>query len=112
MNRNKLLEAFISNLANVIVHQILEKAIDRREIVEIYSKEIKNSFEIAKRYREKINPKNSSLPFHDIEDIKTKLKRKINSELKLRIDKGYKNIELSLVSELIDKFLKEMRIIS
>ncbi len=35
MNRNKLLTLFISNLANVIVHRILEKAIDAPEIAKI-----------------------------------------------------------------------------
>jgi len=112
MNRNKILEAFISNLANVIIHQVLEKAIDKREIAEVYSKEMKNSFEIAKRYREKINPVNSHLPFHDIEEIKAKLKREVNSELKLRIEKGYRNIDLSLVPGLVEKFLKDMKVIS
>ena len=29
MNRNRLLDAFISNLANVVVHKVLEKAIDK-----------------------------------------------------------------------------------
>jgi len=45
-----------------------------------------------------------------MEDIKTRIISKVNSELKLRIDKGYKNINLSLVESLVDKALKEMRI--
>ena len=33
MNRNKLLDAFISNLTNAVVHKILEKAINKPEII-------------------------------------------------------------------------------
>ena len=61
-NRNKLIEIFISNLANAVIHRILEKAIDEQEIANAYNKEIKNSWKIAKRYREKINPANRNLP--------------------------------------------------
>jgi len=32
-NRNKLLGLFIGNISNVILHKILEKAIDLQEIV-------------------------------------------------------------------------------
>jgi len=38
-NRNKLLELFISNIANAIIHKILEKAIDKPDISEKYNKE-------------------------------------------------------------------------
>ena len=38
MNRNKLIEAFISNLTNGVVHEILEKAIEKEEISERYIK--------------------------------------------------------------------------
>ena len=37
MNRNRLLDLFASNLANVVVHKILEKAIDRPEIIDFYN---------------------------------------------------------------------------
>jgi hypothetical protein len=110
-NRNQLIEAFVSNLSNAILHKILEKAIDKAEITEKYVKEVKNSWQIAKNYREKINPASRSLPFSDIEEIKRKIINNVNSELKLRIDKGYENIDLSLVEELIDKELKELRVI-
>ena len=69
-NRNKLIELFVSNLTNAVVHDILEKAITIEEIANRYRKEIINSFEIAKRYREKINPVNSNLPDKDKEYIK------------------------------------------
>ena len=73
MNRSKLIELFISNLSNVIIHKILEKAIEKPEIASVYAKEMKNSLKIAKRYREKINP--ADLPFlaKDISYIKDKL---------------------------------------
>lgn len=111
MNRNRLIEAFISNLSNAIIHNILEIAIDKEEIAERYNKEIKNSWEIAKKYREKINPINSSLPEHDLEGIKRKIINKVNSELNLRISKGYKNINLSLVDDIVESSLKELRVI-
>ena len=46
MNRNRLIEVFISNVANAIIHQILEKAIDKQEIADVYNKEVRNSKEI------------------------------------------------------------------
>ena len=111
MNRNKLLELFISNLSNVIIHSILEKATEKSEIASVYAKEMKNSREISKIYRKKINPINASLPEIDIEYIKTKIKRKVQSELLLRISKGYTNINLNIIDEEIDKSLKEFKII-
>jgi len=111
MNRNKLLELFISNLSNVIIHSILEKATEKPEIINVYSKEMKNSLEISKIYREKINPISTPLPEADIEYIKTKIKRKVQSELSLRISKGYTNINLSAIDEEIDKVLKELKTI-
>ncbi len=64
MNRNKLLNLFSSNLVNAVVHKVLEKSINKPEIINVYTKEIKNSFEIAKRYREKINPIDKVLPLN------------------------------------------------
>ena len=111
MNRNKLIEVLISNLTNAVVHQILEKAIDKYEISERYNKEVKNSWEIAKKYREKINPVNESLPERDIEEIKKKVITKVKTELRLRIQRGYENINISLVEELVEKSLKELKVI-
>ena len=65
-NRNKLLDLFISNLSNAVLHRILEKAIGLPEIINKYDKEIKNSWEIAKIYREKINPKTPPFPEKDL----------------------------------------------
>lgn len=110
VNRNKLLELFISNLANAIIHKILEKAIDKPDISEKYNKEIKNSWEIAKRYREKINPINKNLSDKDIEEIRRKVINKVKSELMIRIGRGYENIDLSLVEKFVEKSLSEMKI--
>jgi hypothetical protein len=57
-NRGQLIEIFISNLANSIVHQILEKATNEPAYIERYDKEMKNSCQLAKNYRDKINPVN------------------------------------------------------
>lgn len=111
MNRNKLIEILISNLTNVVVHRILELAIDKQEISEVYNKEVKNSWEIAKRYREKINPVNKSLPDRDIEEIKRKVINRVKTELKLRIEKGYENIDISLAEEFVEKSLRELKVI-
>src|SRR3989338_5633867 len=110
MNRNKLIQLFVSNLANVIVHEILEKAIDKPEISQVYNKEIKNSLEIAKAYRKKINPSDKTLPDYDIKEIKQKITNKVKTDLILRIQKGYKNLDLSLIEILVVNKLKELRV--
>ncbi len=37
-NRNKLIDLFIGNISNSIVHKILEKAIDNKEIASKYER--------------------------------------------------------------------------
>jgi len=110
-NRNKLLELFIGNISNVILHKILEKAIDLQEIVNKYNREIKNSLEIARIYREKINPKNLPFPEKDIDEIRRKIFLKVKSELSIRVSRGYKNIDFSLIDPFIKEALTEMKII-
>ncbi|MBS3091678.1 hypothetical protein J4217_04515 [Candidatus Pacearchaeota archaeon] len=95
----------------VFAHKILEKAIDKPEIATVYGKKVKNSLEIAKKYREKINPIDKVLPIHDIKDIREKVINRVKSELNLRITKRYININLSLVEKLVDISLKELKII-
>ena len=68
-NRNKLIDLFIGNISNSIVHKILEKAINDKELANRYNKELLSSLKIARRYREKINPVNAPLPDKDIEHI-------------------------------------------
>lgn len=110
-NRKKLIDLFIGNVSNFIIHEILEKAIDNKELSNRYNKELLNSLKIAKNYREKINPIKNILPDKDIRYIKKRLTNKVKSELRIRIKKGYQNINLNLVEELVDKALKEMGVI-
>lgn len=108
-NRNKIIELFIGNLSNSIVHKVLEKAIDNPDISKNYFKEVKNSWDIAKQYREKINPANAHISNKDSEYIKNKVISKTNAELKKRISRGYKNINLSLVEQFTENSLKELK---
>lgn len=108
--RKKLIELFIGNISNSILHKVLEKAIDNEEITSKYKKETDVSQKLAKQYREKINPTNTTLPEKDTARIRTKIINKIRSELLLRISKGYQNINLDLVKKLVDKALKDMGI--
>ena len=110
-NRNKLIILFIGNVSNAIVHEILEKAINNKEITDKYRKEIVNSLDKAKEYREKINPKNMGLSDKDVQNVKNKITNKVKTELKIRISKGYEGINLDLVEEMVDKYLKETNII-
>ena len=110
-NRNKLIDLFIGNLTNSIIHEILKKAVFQDELIRKYDKELLNSLEIAKRYREKINPNTIPLPIKDIDYIKHKIINKVKSELLLRISKGYTNINLNLIEQLTNKYLKETNIL-
>jgi len=110
-NKNKLIELFISNLTNSIVHEILEKATNQDELINKYGKELLNSLNIAKKYRDKINPFDSNLPYKDAVYIKNKITNKIRNELRLRISKGYTNINLNLIELLVDKYLKETKVV-
>lgn len=108
-NRNKLIQLFVSNLANVIVHKILEES-TTESLRNHYNEESQISFEVARRYREKINPVNNKMPEADIGEIKKEVLRKVNNELKLRITKGYTGIDLSQVEIILDKMLKELKV--
>src|SRR3989344_6208047 len=110
-NRNTLINKFVGNISNSIVHKILEGAIHDEILSNRYTKEIRNSFEIAKIYREKINPINSALPFKDIQEIKDKISKKVKMELRSRISLGYKNIDLSSVETEINNVLEELKVI-
>ncbi len=111
MNRNKLINMFIANLSNAIVHDILEKSIDKEELKNHYDAEYSNFVKIAIKYREKINPVNFPLPDKDIKYIIDKIKRNVMNELMLRISKGYKGINLNLVDEYVSKELKKVRVL-
>jgi hypothetical protein len=111
-NRNKLIGLFIGNLSNAVTHAILEKAIseEQKELLFHYTNELKNNFDIAKKYREKINPKLSPLPEKDTKEIKDKIVKKVKSELLLRISKGYRNINLDLIEKEVDLFLGLLKV--
>lgn len=109
-NRNKLIDLFIGNISNAILHRILERAIDIPEIASKYNKEILNSWNIAKIYREKINPKDTFLPEKDKNEIKDKVVDRVKSELLLRISKGYKNLDIAVVESFVEDALKEMKV--
>ncbi len=109
-NRNKLIDIFVGNVSNSVIHRILEKAIDEEDIRKHYDREFLTSLEIAKRYREKINPK-SEFPEKDAEEIKEMVRNKVKKELKKRESKGYKNINFDLIDSVMDEILKETRII-
>jgi hypothetical protein len=106
-NRNKLIELFVGNLSNSIVHQILERAVSKELMADKYRKELVASFEVAKRYREKINPVNRSLSYKDLAYIRKKIINRVRAELMTRVSKGYKNIDLSLIEEFVDGVLKD-----
>ena len=110
-NRNKLIDLFIGNTANVVVHKILEKAIEDEDIGKKYIKEIRNSHDIAKKYRKKINPADNVLNDKKAEEIKNKIIIKVQSEISIRIAKGYKNIDINLIDKITYNTLKEFKII-
>ncbi|MFT4343290.1 MAG: hypothetical protein ACMXYE_00925 [Candidatus Woesearchaeota archaeon] len=110
-SRNKLIELFISNITNSVIHKVLEKAIDNSEIAQRYEKEMLNSFTIAMKYREQINPINKQLADKDIEIIQNKIIRKTKSELLHRINKGYTGINLTLVEKITEEELKKAKVI-
>ncbi len=107
-NRNKLVDLFIGNLVNAVLHRILEKAIiEDIEVSSKYKKEIINSWNIAKIYREKINPKRDFLPLREATEIKERLIRRVSSEISARIARGYKNLSLEDVEREAESALKE-----
>ena len=109
-NRNKLIELFIGNLSNSIIHEILERAVSFEWLVDKYDKEMLNSLAVSKKYRNKINPINSCFSYGDGVEIRRKIVNKVRSELRVRISKGYEGIDLNLIERLVDKYLKEMRV--
>ncbi|MBI2003878.1 hypothetical protein HYS72_00235 [Candidatus Pacearchaeota archaeon] len=112
-NRNKLIDLFIGNISNAILHEILIESIKdkSKEIASYYQKEIENVLSISQKYREKINPANTPLSDKDVSYIKTKIIHRVKIELMNRISKGYKNIDLTLVDKLVDKMLKDMGVV-
>lgn len=109
-NKPKLVNLFISNVTNAVVHQILEEAIADENLRDYYDKELYNSIMVAKKYREKINPVNKPLPLKDLQDIKVKIIKKANIELNLRIKKGYTNLDLETVEVITERILRKLNV--
>ena len=106
-NRKKLIDLFVGNVSNAILHRILEKAVEDDIIRKYYDKEFLNSLEIAK-YREKINPINDALK--EASEIKGTIIKKVTNELKIIISKGYRNIDLSLAEPAAKDILAELKV--
>ena len=82
-NRNKLLDLLVGNLANAVVHKVLEDATE-----------------------------DEPLSDNGAAEAKERITNKAEAELKLRIAKGYENINLGSVEEVTKKILADLRIIS
>ncbi|HII16187.1 MAG TPA: hypothetical protein HA362_07835 [Nanoarchaeota archaeon] len=108
-NKGKLVRIFIGNVANAVVHEILENAIEEQSLRSHYGKEMQNSFLLAKRYRKKLNPGGKPLPDKESADIKAKIMKKAVNELKLRIKKGYTNIDVDSADKIAEKLLKKLK---
>lgn len=102
---------FVGNMLNSAVHMILEKAVDEDNIRKHYDKEFSISLDIAKSYREKINPKNTTFHDKEVKDIKDRIIKKVRAELNLRISKGYQNINLELIEPTVNEILKKTRVV-
>ena len=109
-NRNKLIDLFIGNLSNAILHRILEQSVEDEDLSRYYGKEALNSVKIAKNYREKINPTTEMLPKKDSDNIKNRVIERVNNKLKTRIEEGYKGIDIESVEEVVEKMLSEMNV--
>lgn len=109
-NRNKIIDLLMGNISNYIIHKILENSINKPELTSKYQKESLNSLNIAISYRNKLNPLDKKLPASDTDYIKNKIISRVESQLKLRISKGYENIDLSLVEKETDNVLKALKI--
>ncbi|MDI6737938.1 MAG: hypothetical protein QME12_05495 [Nanoarchaeota archaeon] len=107
-NKSKLIRIFIGNIANAVVHEVLENAIKEQNLRSYYGKEMQNSFLLAKRYREKLNPANKPLP--KSLKIREKIVKKATQELNIRIKKGYTHIDIDSTDKITEKFLKRLKI--
>lgn len=97
------------NLANAVLHKILEQAVDNADITSKYLKEIDNSWEVAKRYREKINPADRPLPEKELKEIKEKIIRKVKAELQILMAHGYGNLNLESVERTVEEMLRKIK---
>ncbi len=111
-NRNKLIKLFIGNISNAVVHEILSRSVSEQLVGDKYRKELVNSFEIAKKYREKINPVKGYFPVSDVKDIRNKILKNVKNELNIRINKGYTGINLDVIEKTVNTFLRKINILA
>lgn len=109
-NRNKLLTLLIGNLVNAVVHRVLEEATTEEILRKRYDKESLVSYEVAKRYREQINPLQRCLSPEDAGQIRKEVIRRAYQELQTRISKGYQDVDITLIEPVLQKLLKELRV--
>ncbi|MBI2139934.1 hypothetical protein HYU14_03350 [Candidatus Woesearchaeota archaeon] len=105
-NRNKLISLLIGNLANAVIHKILEQAVQEENLRQHYDKEKLTSLTLAIKYREEINPVNAPLPEADVSMIAAQTSKKVDAELKKRIARGYDSLNLGLVEPAVNQMLK------
>ena len=87
-NRKKLIKKLIGSISNAIVHEILRKAAENKEISNYYEKEIENAVYRSKEFRREINPPDSRLPEKDVYYIRNKIIKRVKTDLIVRISKG------------------------
>mgnify|MGYP001329330556 CR=1 FL=1 len=107
-NRNKLIQLLTGNLVNLVVHQVLEESAQEEMLRKHYDKESSVSFEVAKKYREKINPAQREFPERDLSKIREEVLKRSSNEPNLRISKGYEGIDLNLINPILERVLKEL----
>ena len=110
-NRNKLINLFIGNAANAVLHRILENAINDEAIAQRYVKEATTSLSLAKAYRKKIHPISIPLPIKDSGYTQQKIIKKVKVELSLRIEKGYEHLDRALVEPFVKHLLQEAQVL-
>ena len=107
-NKSKLVRIFIGNIANAVVHEVLENAIEEQSLRSHYGTEMQNSFLLAKRYREKLNPADKPLP--ESIEIREKIVKKATQELNIRIKKGFTGIDMDSTNKITEKLLKKLKV--
>ena len=100
----------IGNLTNVVVHRVLEKSVKEEILRNHYDKESLVSLEVAKRYRDQINPIERALPDIDVKEIEEGIMKRARSELQLRISRGYQRIQLDTIKAILKQVLQELKI--
>lgn len=107
-NRNKVLSLMTGSLSNAIVHSILELSCDETALKEKYKKEASDSFQIALKFRNRINPLFRLLPQRSL--IEIRVARRVEAELNNRIKRGYVGVDMTLVRTQIEEYFRELRI--